>query len=970
MAALNFPEKARRIWAKDCEAAGFCVFRRSFTWQGGQSAVLRVSAGHYYALYINGEERSRLFHRYFNFAKQVQALEIGHMLREGENTVAVLAYGDGDNGLMAELRSDDELVLFTDENWRAIRCPSFERNAPGHALLFGIEEQFNAALWDENILSADFDDGAWPACETVEKPLHEWSGFALSDTCDLTWDTVYPKSAETVWLCRSRPGYRFGLRRRSTGVGMLFAAFTAAENGTLSLLSKNNAIACLSMDGERFPQTKIEFSAGTHLLCVTVFEHELEMLVSTQSDLTFGAWREASVQTASVEFPWHETATDVMSRTPEIDAFHACDNAAAVEALFAGKILTPDHLLPESSLFRTVTQEYFLSAGGFAGHPFKSTLTWRETSANLSVRHLERLCHGGKDPAVIHCPDSYDVQIVFDMGREYVGYLDMELDAPAGTVVDVQIFEFIDDLGPYYMENHNGFSYACREGRQRYISHYRRGGRYIAFHLRNASRPVNIYRLHMQHNAQPVEIKGDFMCDDPGLNAIYRMSRDTAELCMLDTYVDCPGHEQNFWVGDARITAIINLLQFGGYKFNQHCIRMVGQSLSPGYVERYAKGNPDFESGRFLSMAAFAGYPPASSLPMWSYLWVMQCYDHYLYTGDLNDLRENYGYVRQNMENSARLTNERGLLDYPGAWNLIEWANNDLSAYGETVANSLFMARGYELTAEMAAALGLESESSQYRQSAEKTRNAVNTYAWDNSRGAYVDTVRDEWAYERYVEYYRSLKKEPLAYEQYIACSRISEQTNALALLLECVPPDRMDAVKKIVFRAERMHYIFGAPNGRTIGAPDEAEAPDGIVAVGSPFFLFFTLGALFKNDRSRMAVDIIKHVWGDMLKEGINTCWETMRAHTGQRITRSIAHAWSAAPAVYLPECVLGIVPLKPGYTEFAVKPRDSGINWAKGKVATPYGPIEAEWRRDKKGRVSVVVNAPASCIYIVDQT
>ena len=32
------------------------------------------------------------------------------------------------------------------------------------------------------------------------------------------------------------------------------------------------------------------------------------------------------------------------------------------------------------------------------------------------------------------------------------------------------------------------------------------------------------------------------------------------------------------------------------------------------------------------------------------------------------------------------MTNDRGLFDMQGAWNLIEWANNDLSFYGEVTA--------------------------------------------------------------------------------------------------------------------------------------------------------------------------------------------------------------------------------------------------------------------------------------------
>jgi hypothetical protein len=166
-----------------------------------------------------------------------------------------------------------------------------------------------------------------------------------------------------------------------------------------------------------------------------------------------------------------------------------------------------------------------------------------------------------------------------------------------------------------------------------------------------------------------------------------------------------------------------------------------------------------------------------------------------------------------------------------------------------------------------------------------------------------------------------------------------------------------MDAVRKIVRRVERGRFSGGSPAGRTLGPPSEQEAPDGIVAVGSPFFLFFTLGALFQIGEGRLAFDVMRREWGKMAEMGFRTCPETFGW------TRSVAHAWSAAPAVYLPTRVLGIRPLDPGFRRFCVEPCPGDLAWARGSVVTPHGPIHVSWRRNDTGKLDITCAAPPEC-------
>ena len=87
------------------------------------------------------------------------------------------------------------------------------------------------------------------------------------------------------------------------------------------------------------------------------------------------------------------------------------------------------------------------------------------------------------------------------------------------------------------------------------------------------------------------------------------------------------------------------------------------------------------------------------------------------------------------------------------------------------------------------------------------------------------------------------------------------------------------------------------------------------------------------------------------MLDHGATTCWEVYPispvAEDGDQLSRSHCHAWSAAPAAFLPERVLGIRPLAPGWTKVLVAPEPCGLEWAEGSVPLPgAGRIDVSWR------------------------
>jgi hypothetical protein len=149
------------------------------------------------------------------------------------------------------------------------------------------------------------------------------------------------------------------------------------------------------------------------------------------------------------------------------------------------------------------------------------------------------------------------------------------------------------------------------------------------------------------------------------------------------------------------------------------------------------------------------------------------------------------------------------------------------------------------------------------------------------------------------------------------------------------------------------------------------APAPPGVTAavrageqrIGTPFMASFALRALALAGEPAQAVAGIRERWGGMLDAGAVTFWEEFAtagarplAMYGRPYGKSLCHAWAAGPAALLPEAVLGIRPLSPGWRTFEVLPALGDLPWAAAVVPVPDGELVVSAAGD-----AVTVDVPA---------
>ena len=137
-----------------------------------------------------------------------------------------------------------------------------------------------------------------------------------------------------------------------------------------------------------------------------------------------------------------------------------------------------------------------------------------------------------------------------------------------------------------------------------------------------------------------------------------------------------------------------------------------------------------------------------------------------------------------------------------------------------------------------------------------------------------------------------------------------------------------------------------------------------------TPFMSTFALRALAVAGEPEEVTSIVRTRWGAMLDAGASTFWEEFERSPEERYSMydrpygmSLCHAWAAGPAAILPETVLGVRPLTPGWTSFTVDPRLGDLRWAAAAVPVPQGEI---FVLVADGRATVVV--PAGCTLVVD--
>ncbi|BBI31579.1 family 78 glycoside hydrolase catalytic domain [Cohnella abietis] len=931
--------QAKWIWGEGEESPRneWRCFRKTFdvpaATDSRPGASLRITADSRYVLYINGTRLGRGPVRSWPFEQSYDTYEVSHLIKYGEeNTIAVLVlhfglstfyYLRGRGGLLAELNdSDGNVIVATDDTWLNSRHLGQHTRAPRMSVQQGFSEYVDATAWDSSWVEQSYNNTAsWSnAIVLGSVGMEPWTTLKPRDIPMLTDETVYPVRVESLAKVKSfhittaldvRNALNDGSEEHANGIhftGFVVTSIRAQCAGvaTIGFLQSGQCLRTLSLNGEEIPldrfygtmpelYTDVNLNEGDNMLVIDVSGNihagkmDLGVYGEACGELQFAAPLE--------QLAAHSEST--FFRIGPFDSIISIDHQPSRELEWAhpvyvkllGELKRPEDLGRYEEWLSPIDPKYVSEADVFA------LSVWRKENVKFAVpAQLQNAIIPNPDAGVVPVFEGYDTEVLFDLGKEYSGYLSFEVEAEAGTVLDWYGFEYMS--GEYRQDTFDldhTLRYVCHGGRQVYETPIRRGFRYLALTVRGATKPVRIYGVTFIQSNYPMAQVGRFECSDTLMNDIWEISRHTTKLCMEDTFVDCPAYEQTFWVGDSRNEALVSNYVYGVQDILKRCLRLVPGSKhqSPLFVNQVPSGW-------------------SSVIPNWTFFWAIACAEYYEQTGDEAFAVEMYDSIQYTMGHYLLKIDDSGLFNVKG-WNLLDWSPIDQPNDGIVTHQNMFLVKTLRVAAQMGIVAKDKEGAAKFEQAANNLANAINEQLWDDEKKAYIDCI--------HVDGRRS--------------DSLSIHSQVVASLTGVVEGERKQIIDA---------YLI--------------QPPKEFVQIGSPFMSFFYYEALAKLGEVRLILDDIRHHYGTMIRHGATTCWEQYPNFLENRanpdmLTRSHCHAWSSAPAYFLGREVLGVRSLTTGWTEVEIAPVPSGLTWAKGSVPHPAGGrIDVSWTTDESNQ------------------
>ncbi|KAI7155051.1 Six-hairpin glycosidase [Hortaea werneckii] len=153
-----------------------------------------------------------------------------------------------------------------------------------------------------------------------------------------------------------------------------------------------------------------------------------------------------------------------------------------------------------------------------------------------------------------------------------------------------------------------------------------------------------------------------------------------------------------------------------------------------------------------------------------------------------------------------------------------------------------------------------------------------------------------------------------------------------------------------------RLGVGYKSSSGEADG--DEVELSANILGfvLDSLFYAHHILGV----DSLGVAKSLLDDYWSSMVNQDdyrSGASWEYLYpdGSPGIDLFTSLSHPWGGAPTYVLPESVVGIRAVEPGYRKWALMPAvaEMGLEYASATTVTPFGNIEVDWRVSENGRL-----------------
>ncbi len=917
--ALKAPVRSGWIWLDGCRKEIDChlLFRKEFVCRNSpKEPLLRIAASDQYRLFINGRligDGPARSEKPTAYVDTYRASEL--RLRTGVNCIAVLAHNTMmpqhgqalvPGGLKVELEyrnsNGRRFRVQSDGSWRVLKASQFQKPAPRRFFAVGFNEKIEFSVQKNGWELAGYDARGWqkavcvddrPYRNTIDRPIplfkfENWKpakirGSGRLGPLDGIWGLPFDK-------CRLNSIKKEGLfatyiySARKTRANLSFGCDNWArvllngqqifEKGRPDAKFRNhleyNIMGYKGMlhgNGHRWeswsatPQGGFYLKRGWNRLVVWLFEpaeaYGFEGAFFPVGQEMLGLSERLPVICSAVK---ESTRPDTWVFLPREDA--PIEQGAPVE------ISVPD-ARPRLE----------------ASHLFDWDIQKRSAKIPAGARSL--LDKPKSKGPMILLPGEF---IEFQLPKEGVGFIEVELRGPGGALVDVTITEAQTKLKNGRMRSlYNGLWQTDRlvlsGGKDRWLSLDRRAGRFLAITIRQAGGPVEVFKLAMLTQHYPAGRLGQFKCSDRVFTRMWEAGAATVAAATFDVAEDCPTREKAQWNGDTYL-------------------RMFQMAYLYGDLRLSAKGAREFafdqKPDRWSRPMVPSGY--GDKLVEYCFIIAPWYWHHYRFTGDIELLRETFRGVRNLLSYTASLADSRGFA-LPGAdiRNLL-YIDYTMIPVRKRLGDTIGVMQGLyvmalDAAAKLAELLNERDLAVEWRYRAVKVREQAGKLFWSEKKGLFADSFQDGRAGKTF-----------------------SGPTNYWMLLAGIPAPGQEQRILK---------WLWPAPEKENMAAWARGE---------SPYTKYFASEALLARGMWKEAFTLWRGFYGSLFKhpetDTVPEWWDRGYSLKAPLSRSSLVHPFGIGPMAHLASHVAGIRPLEPGYKILLWEPMPGDLKWFKAEL------------------------------------
>jgi hypothetical protein len=513
--------------------------------------------------------------------------------------------------------------------------------------------------------------------------------------------------------------------------------------------------------------------------------------------------------------------------------------------------------------------------------------------------------------------DGKDASILLAFNPYITGFPYIEIEASGGEIIEIAAGEALPGefdgtdpkfglKRPNFLTFAHLFRYTAKPGVQRFEKFEFTAIRALQITVRNAPNGIKIKHVGVRSINYPAKFEGQFQCDDPVLNDLWKIGRHTALQCMHDAYEDCPGREKRQWVGDGVIHFDISEAAFGpsGYALGRQFFLHAAESQrADGLLHMFTPGDNRGDG---------------VIIPDFTLHWIRGVFKYWLTTGDEELVEQVYSAIEKALAWFARHRDEHGLLANIPFWHFIEWA--DIGRSGEAGAINALYGGALQAAAKLGDIIESSRAARRYGAMATTLIQSLNARHWNETRGAYVDEVDPETGAQG---------------------KRISQQTNALMIAFNLAPQEKWNTILKTITNKGTLKFTAAPPI--FVNAPPFYEDTD--IVRANTFYCHFLYEAFANAGRFDLALEHMHTAYKPMLATGTTTLWESFEP------SASLCHVFSAAPVYHLSRHVLGVKTVGAGFSKICIAPQFGKLRNVQGTYPTPLGNVDIQWAKNEHG-------------------